>query len=67
VSGDVRTDLADRRAAPPLIERASPTDVMELVCDVSGSSMQVAAVLVLETSSALDRPPLDLASHQGGR
>ena len=35
---------------------------MELVCDVSGSSMQVAAVLVLETSSALDRPQLDLAA-----
>ena len=31
------------------IQRASQNDVMELVCDVSGTSMQVAAVLVLQT------------------
>jgi len=39
------------------IERASPTDVMELVCDVSGTSMQVAAVLVLES-----RLPVEVAA-----
>ena len=36
------------------IQRASPTDVMELVCDVSGTSMQVAAVLVLESQSPVE-------------
>ena len=30
-----------------MIERASPSDVMELACDVTGTSMQVAAALVL--------------------
>ncbi len=30
-----------------MIERASPSDVMELDCDVTGTSMQVAAALVL--------------------
>src|SRR6185312_1190262 len=39
------------------IERASSNDVMELVCDSTGTSMQVAAVLVLETPS-----PVDLAA-----
>ena len=39
------------------IQRASPNDVMELVCDVSGTSMQVAAVLVLQT-----RSPFELAA-----
>jgi WS/DGAT/MGAT family acyltransferase len=39
------------------IQRASPNDVMELVCDVSGTSMQVAAVLVLQT-----RSPVELAA-----
>ncbi len=36
------------------VERLSPTDVMELVCDVTGTSMQVAAVLVLDTAAPLD-------------
>ena len=36
------------------IERLSPTDVMELVCDVTGTSMQVAAILVLDTVVPLD-------------
>ena len=35
------------------VERASSTDLMELVTDVSGSSMQVAAVLVLDSGSRL--------------
>lgn len=39
------------------IERASGNDVMELVCDSTGTSMQVAAVLMLETPS-----PVDLAA-----
>ena len=39
------------------IQRASPNDVMELVCDVSGTSMQVAAVLVLQP-----RSPVELAA-----
>ena len=34
------------------IERASPTDLMELASDLSGAPMQVAAVLVLDTGSA---------------
>jgi WS/DGAT/MGAT family acyltransferase len=37
-----------------LIERTSPTDLMQLACDLPGSPMQVAAVLVLGTTSALD-------------
>lgn len=36
------------------IERLSPTDVMELVCDVTGTSMQVAAILVLDSDAPLD-------------
>ena len=36
------------------VERLSPTDVMELVCDVTGTSMQVAAILVLDTDEPLD-------------
>ncbi|WP_330276248.1 WS/DGAT domain-containing protein [Lentzea sp. NBC_00516] len=36
------------------VERASSNDVMELVCDSTGTSMQVAAVLVLETPSPAD-------------
>ena len=36
------------------VERLSPTDVMELVCDVTGTSMQVAAILVLDTEASLD-------------
>ena len=37
----------------PAIERASPADVMELVCDVTGTSMQVAALLVMEPGRPL--------------
>ena len=32
----------------PGVDRASAADVMELVCDVSGTSMQIAVVLVLQ-------------------
>ena len=39
------------------VERLSPADVMELVCDVTGTSMQVAAILVLDGG-----PPLDVAA-----
>ena len=39
---------------PCLVERLSPTDVMELVCDVTGTSMQVAAVLILGPAAAVD-------------
>jgi diacylglycerol O-acyltransferase len=42
---------------PVAVERASSNDVMELVCDSTGTSMQVAAVLMLETPS-----PVDLAA-----
>ncbi len=37
-----------------LIERTSPTDLMQLACDLPSSPMQVAAVLVLGTTSAVD-------------
>lgn len=50
-AGTIETMTRDLRVN---IERASPTDVMELVCDVSGTSMQVAAVLVLDTPTPLD-------------
>jgi WS/DGAT/MGAT family acyltransferase len=36
------------------VDRASAADVMELVCDVSGTSMQVAVVLVLQGRVDLD-------------
>ena len=36
------------------VERLSPTDAMELACDVTGTSMQVAAVLVLDNAGWLD-------------
>lgn len=36
------------------IERASPTDLMQLACDLPASPMQVTAILVLGTSSAVD-------------
>ena len=39
------------------VERLSPTDVMELVCDVTGTSMQVAAILVLDTGRRWMWPP----------
>lgn len=34
--------------AAPTIQRASPSDVTELLCDTTGTSMQVGAVLVLD-------------------
>ena len=37
-----------------MIERTTPTDLMQLACDLPGSPMQVAAVLVLSDASALD-------------
>jgi diacylglycerol O-acyltransferase len=37
-----------------LIDRTSPTDLMQLASDLPGAPMQVAAVLVLGTDSALD-------------
>ena len=36
------------------VERASSNDLADLVCDVTGTSMQVAAVLVLQLRSPLD-------------
>jgi len=36
------------------VQRASGNDLMELVCDTTGTSMQVAAVLVLDTRSPVD-------------
>ncbi|MET0418712.1 MAG: wax ester/triacylglycerol synthase domain-containing protein [Actinoplanes sp.] len=39
---------------PAMIERASPSDLMQLACDLPGSPMQVAAVLVFGTGWALD-------------
>ncbi len=38
------------------IDRASPTDLMELASDVGDAPMQVAAILVLDTGSALGLP-----------
>ncbi len=43
-----------RQRPAAVIERASPSDVMELVCDVTGTSMQVAAILVLEPGHHLE-------------
>ncbi len=39
------------------VERVSPADLTELVCDVTGTSMQVAAVLVLDAGA-----PMSLAT-----
>jgi diacylglycerol O-acyltransferase len=39
-----------------VIERTSPTDLMQLASDLPGSPMQVAAILVLNTASLLDLP-----------
>ena len=39
---------------PRLIERTSPTDLMQLASDLPGAPMQVAAVLVLDPASAVD-------------
>ncbi|MET1072724.1 MAG: wax ester/triacylglycerol synthase domain-containing protein [Umezawaea sp.] len=39
---------------PVRVERASGNDLVELVCDTTGTSMQVAAVLVLDTRSPVD-------------
>ena len=45
----------DARGRPrAVIERTSPTDLMELASDLPGSPAQVAAVLVLGTTSGLD-------------
>jgi WS/DGAT/MGAT family acyltransferase len=43
-----------RRRGRASVDRASAADVMELVCDVSGTSMQVAVVLVLQGRVDLD-------------
>jgi WS/DGAT/MGAT family acyltransferase len=43
-----------RQRPAAVIERAGPSDVMELVCDVTGTSMQVAAILVLEPQRQLE-------------
>ena len=43
-----------RRRGRAGVDRASAADVMELVCDVSGTSMQVAVVLVLQGRVDLD-------------
>jgi diacylglycerol O-acyltransferase / wax synthase len=52
---DVRTAKGGTRTqSRAVIERTSPTDLMELACDLPGSPMQVAAVLVLGSTSALD-------------
>ena len=37
-----------------VIERTSPTDLMQFACDLPGSPMQVAAILVLGTPPAVD-------------
>ncbi|WNV84783.1 wax ester/triacylglycerol synthase domain-containing protein [Umezawaea sp. Da 62-37] len=39
---------------PVRVERASGNDLVELVCDTTGTSMQVAAVLMLDTRSPVD-------------
>jgi len=53
VSRDVRTGVGGAGPKPRApIERASPVDLMELAADASGSPMQVAAVLVLDTGLA---------------
>jgi len=36
------------------VERASSNDLVDLMCDVTGTSMQVAAVLVFQPLSPLD-------------
>jgi len=43
-----------RMRSRALIERTSPTDLMQLASDLPGSPMQVAVVLVLSTTSAVD-------------
>jgi len=43
-----------RARSRALIERASPTDLMQLASEVPGSPMQVAAILVLGTPPAVD-------------
>jgi hypothetical protein len=48
IAGGIRTQP---RA---VIERTSPTDLMELASDLPGSPVQVAAVLVLGTASRLE-------------
>jgi hypothetical protein len=51
----VRTRPGGTRREPlPAIERTSPADLMQLASDLPGAPMQVAAVLVLGSASALD-------------
>ena len=51
----MRTVGAPPTARPrAVIERTSPTDLMQLACEVTGSPMQVAAVLVLGAATAVD-------------
>ncbi|MFG1676120.1 wax ester/triacylglycerol synthase domain-containing protein [Micromonospora sp. NPDC049282] len=51
----MRTVGAPPTAGPrTVIERTSPTDLMQLTCEVPGSPMQVAAVLVLGAATAVD-------------
>ena len=49
-----RTVAAAARVRPVPIERASPTDLMHLACDLPGSPMQVTAILVLAAASTVD-------------
>src|SRR6185436_6035580 len=42
------TSPTRQRQRAARVDRASSADVMELVCDVSGTSMQIAVVLVLQ-------------------
>jgi diacylglycerol O-acyltransferase len=51
----VRT-VSETAVDHPVIERTSPTDLMQLASDLPGSPMQVAAILVLDTASLLDLP-----------
>src|SRR6478735_5758777 len=46
------------------VERLSPNDVMELACDVTGTSMQVAAILILHTEGSLDLAAVRAALKQ---
>jgi diacylglycerol O-acyltransferase len=52
---DVGTMTGAARTRPrPVIERTSPTDLMQLAADLPGSPMQVTAVLILGAAAALD-------------
>jgi len=43
------------RGVTPIVDRTSPTDLMQLAADLPGAPMQVAAVLVLGAAAGLDR------------